>query len=169
MTDLVHMQQIQQTILFIRGRKIILDADLALLYGVSTKRLNEQVKRNRDRFPADFTFMLTKEEREELVANCDRLKNLKHSTVLPYVFTEHGAIMVANVLKNSRAVLVSIQVVRAFVHLREMLVSHKDLSKRLDELEKKYNHQFKMVFDAIRQLMMPPPVKQRRIGFDLSR
>lgn len=115
-------------------------------------------------------FVLSERESDELAANCGRFKNLKHSTVLPYTFTEHGVLMAANVLKSTRAVLVSIQIVRAFVRLREMLASHKDLSKRLEELEKRYDHQFKLVFDAIRKLMEPPPLPpKRRMGFRLSK
>ncbi|MBI5298875.1 MAG: ORF6N domain-containing protein [Deltaproteobacteria bacterium] len=166
MTDLVPIERIEQTILIIRGHKVILDADLATLYGVSIKRLNEQVKRNVERFPEDFMFVLSSKEMEELVANCDRFKNLKHSTVLPYAFTEHGTIMVANVLKSARAVLVSIQVIRAFVHLREILNGNRELARKLNELEKKYDYQFKIVFDAIRELMTPPIKPKRPIGFN---
>ncbi|OGQ08488.1 MAG: hypothetical protein A3G32_09880 [Deltaproteobacteria bacterium RIFCSPLOWO2_12_FULL_40_28] len=143
----------------------MVDADLASIYGVTTKRLNEQVKRNRSRFPQDFTFQLDIDEKKELVANCDRFKNLKHSTVLPYVFMEHGAIMLASVLNSEIAVQASIQVVRAFVKLRELLTTNKDLARKLAGLEKKYDHQFKVVFDAIRELMEPPPSKKRKIGF----
>ena len=143
----------------------MLDADLARLYGVSTKRFNEQVKRNRRRFPKRFMFRLTAEEKAEVVANCDHLKNLKFSPVLPYAFTEHGAIMAANVLNSERAIEASVYVVRAFVRLRALIASNKDLAKRLDELEKKYDAQFKVVFDAIRELMTPPETKRRRIGF----
>lgn len=166
MSSLVPVERVEQKILLIRGGKILLDSDLAELYGVATKRLNEQVKRNLERFPPDFMFQLTEKEMEELVANCDRFKNLKHSGVLAHAFTEHGAIMLANVLKSPRAVRVSIEVVRAFIRLREMLASHKELSRKLAELEKRYDRQFKMVFDAIRELMAPPPVPpKRRIGF----
>lgn len=158
--------QIEQTILWIRGQKVMVDTDLARLYGVTTKRLNEQVKRNRDRFPIDFMFQLSTDEKAELVANCDRFKNLKHSTSLPFVFTEHGVVMLASVLNSPIAVHVSVQVVRAFVRLREIISTHKDLARKLEDLEKKYDHQFKVVFDAIRQLMAPPPLPpKRRIGF----
>ena len=166
MASLIPMEHIEKIILLIRGQKVILDVDLAFLYGVPTKRLNEQVKRNEERFPEDFMFQLTEKEMEELVANCDRFKNLKHSTVLAHAFTEHGAIMLANVLKSPQAVHASIQVVRAFIRLREMLISHKDLAQKLAQMERRYDHQFKIVFDAIRELMAPPPLPpKRRIGF----
>lgn len=134
----------------------MLDADLADIYGVTTKRLNEQMKRNRDRFPEDFMFQLSEKEKAEVVANCDYLKKLKYSPNLPYAFTEHGAIMLATVLNSPVAVRASIQIVRAFVRLREMIATNKELAKRLNELEKKYDAQFKVVFDAIRQLMSSP-------------
>ena len=143
-----------------------MDGDLAFLYGVSTKRLNEQVKRNRARFPGDFLFRLTREERDEVVANCDHLKNLKFASSMPYAFTEHGALMAASVLNTPRAIEVSVYVVRAFVGLRETLAAHKDLERRLNQLETKYDRQFKTVFDAIRELLTPPePSRRRRIGF----
>ncbi len=137
MTALVSRKQIEQTILIIRGHRVMLDTDLANLYGVTTKRLNEQVRRNRNRFPADFMFQLTSMEKAEVVANCDHLKKLKFSPVRPLVFTEHGAIMVASVLNSKRAIEVSIYVVRAFVKLREMLGAHRELAQKLSELERK--------------------------------
>ena len=144
----------------------MIDADLAALYGVSTKRLNEQIKRNRRRFPEDFVFRLSRAERDEVVANCDHLARLKFSPTLPYAFTEHGALMAASVLDTTRAVQVSVYVVRAFVRLREAVLDHKDLAERLSALEARYDRQFKVVFDAIRQLMQPPePSQRRRIGF----
>jgi hypothetical protein len=143
----------------------MLDADLALLYGVATKRLNEQVKRNRDRFPADFMFQLTQAERSEVVATCDHLKSLRFSPSLPNAFTEHGAVMLAAVLQSPVAVAASIAVVRAFVRLRGLLVEHGDLARRLDALEQRYDDQFKTVFDAIRALMTLPKKATRRIGF----
>ena len=131
----------------------------------STKRLNEQVKRNRSRFPDDFMFQLTSAEKAEVVANCDHLRRLKFSPNLPHAFTEHGTIMAANVLNSERAVQASVEIVRAFVRLRLMLASNSELSRRLDELESKYDRQFKTVFDAIRQLMSPPPPARKQIGF----
>lgn len=144
----------------------MIDADLAELYGVPTKALNQALKRNQDRFPSDFGFRLSRSEKIEVVTNCDHLARLKYSPSVPYAFTEHGAIMAANVLNSSRAVKMSVHVVRAFVRLREMIASHKELVKRLDDLEGRYDEQFKVVFDAIRQLMAPPePKPKRKIGF----
>jgi ORF6N domain len=151
----------------------MLDADLATLYGVPTKRLNEQVKRNARRFPADFVFQLTRAERDEVVANCDHLQRLRFSPTMPFAFTEHGALMAASVLNTPRAVDVSLYVVRAFVELRETLATHKELAKRLDELESRLERKLAIhdqaitgIMEAIRQLMAPPePTKKRRIGF----
>ena len=164
------MEQIEPMILLIRGLKVILDADLAMLYGVSTKRLNEQVKRNRRRFPADFLFALTAAEKDEVVANCDHLQRLKFSPVLPSAFTEHGAIMAASVLNTTRAIEVSVYVVRTFVKLREILTTHKELAHKLAELERKvetHDASIRSLVTAIRQLMGPPPEQQSkgRIGF----
>jgi len=144
---------------------VILDADLATLYGVSTKRLNEQVKRNRSRFPDDFMFQLTADEKAEVVANCDQLRRLKFSPTHPYAFTEHGTIMAANILNSERAVRASVEVVRAFVRLRLVLATNAELSRKLGELESKYDRQFKVVFDAIRELMSPPVTTRKAIGF----
>jgi hypothetical protein len=162
---LVPVERVQRAILLIRNEKVILDADLAELYGISTKRLNEQVKRNRVRFPHDFMFQLTGDEKAEVVANCDHLKRIKFSPNLPYAFTEHGTIMAANVLNSERAVQASVEVVRAFVRLRRMLASNAELSRRFDELENKYDRKFKVVFEAIRQLMSPPLPGRKQIGF----
>ena len=159
------VERIEQLIQLIRGQKVMLDTDLAELYGVPTKALNQAVKRNKDRFPADFMFQLTRREKAEVVTNCDHLQRLKFSPTLPHAFTEHGAIMLANVLNSRIAVQVSIQIVRAFIKLREAVASHKDLALRLDQLEQKYDAQFKVVFDAIRQLMTPPEPEKRKIGF----
>ena len=167
------LEQIENRILWIRGHKILLDKDLAQLYQVTTKRLNEQVKRNKNRFPQDFMFQLTKEEKSEVVANCDHLETLKFSPNLPYAFTEHGAIMAATVLNSDRAVQVSIFVVRAFVKLRQLLTTHKDLARKLANLEKKlqnHDQQIMVMMKAIRGLMMPPePKKKNPIGFHTER
>jgi hypothetical protein len=165
-TNLIPAERIERTILLIRGHRVMLDADLARLYGVTTKRLNEQVKRNRDRFPGDFVFPLTTEEKAQVVATCDHLQRLRYSPVLPYAFTEHGAVMLASVLNSPAAVYTSIQVVRAFIRLREAVASHKALARRLDALENKYDRQFQMVFAAIRKLMEPTPARPKgRMGF----
>lgn len=162
------LEQVANHILLIRGHRILLDADLARLYGVSTKRLNEQVKRNRSRFPADFMFQLTPKERAKVVAICDHLQGLKFSSTFPYAFTEHGALMLASVLNTPRAVEVSIFVVRAFVKLREKLSSHRRLALKLMKLERKlqnHDEHIRSLFDAIRELMRPPEPPRRRIGF----
>jgi hypothetical protein len=159
------VERVAELILVFRGQRVMLDADLARVYAVSTKRLNEQVKRNRARFPADFMFQLTVKEKTEVVANCDHLRRLKFSPVRPYAFTEHGALMLASVLNSPIAVTASVQIVRAFVRLRELALTHKDLAGKLDALEQKYDAQFKVVFDAIRELMTPPAPKTKRVGF----
>jgi len=166
MTDVIMPdEKIQKTICLIRGHKVILDRDLATMYGVTTKRLNEQVKRNRERFPEDFMFQLTEEEKTEVVANCDHLARLKFSPVLPNAFTEHGAIMAASALNTPQAVEMSVFVVRAFVRLRQMLASNTELARKLADLEKRYDAQFKVVFNAIRQLMTPQAPPRKQIGF----
>lgn len=164
----IPIERVEQAILVVRGEKVMLDADLATLYGVTTRRLKEQVKRNRERFPGDFIFQLTKEEADSLrlsrsqIATLKRGQNIKY---LPYAFTEHGAIMAASVLNSERAVQASVEVVRTFIRLRQMLASNAELARKLEELERKYDHEFKVVFDAIRQLMTPPEPKRKLIGF----
>lgn len=165
---LIPTERIERSILLIRGEKVMLDADLAEIYGVTTKVLNQAVKRNAIRFPEDFMFQLTEREKAEVVTNCDHLVRIKFSPHLPFAFTEHGALMLANVLNGERAALTSVQVVRAFVRLRQMLASNAELSRKLAALEKKYDAQFKIVFDAIRQLMTPPEPKRRKIGFHVK-
>ncbi|MEW5976438.1 MAG: ORF6N domain-containing protein [Acidobacteriota bacterium] len=162
---LIPIERIESSILLIRSHRVMLDADLAVIYGVTTKRLNEQVKRNLKRFPPDFMFQLSESEKAKVVANCDHLARLRFSPYLPYAFTEHGALMLANVLNSDRAVEASVQVVRAFVRLRSLLASHAELARKLEALERKYDAQFKVVFDAIRQLMNPPEPTRRAIGY----
>jgi hypothetical protein len=163
--SIVPYERINRSILVIRGQRVMLDADLATLFNVPTKALNQAVKRNFGRFPKDFMFQLTTAEKAEVVTVCDHLQQLKFSRTLPYAFTEHGAVMLANVLNSSTAVNVSIQIVRAFIKLREAVASHRSLARRMDQLEEKYDSQFKIVFGAIRQLMTPPEPKKRKIGF----
>lgn len=162
-------EQIAYLILLIRGQKVVMDADLAALYGVTTKRLNEQVKRNIDRFPADFVFQLSREEKLEVVANCDHLAKLKFSKTNPYAFTEHGAIMAASVLNSPKAVEASILVVRTFVKLRQLLSTNSKLRNKLVELENRldtHDETINTLVSALRQLMEPPaPNKKRPIGF----
>lgn len=161
-------ETVARRIMPIRGERVMLDADLAVLYGVATKVLNQAVKRNAERFPPDFMFQLTPEEKVEVVTNCDHLAKLKFSSSLPYAFTEHGALMLGNVLNSPRAVEVSILVVRTFVQLREMLSIHKDLAAKLDQLERKiagHDQVITGLIDAIRGLMALPEPKHRGIGF----
>lgn len=166
---IVKAGQIQQRILLVRGEKVIIDADLAEAYGVTTKALNQAIRRNANRFPPDFMFRLTKEEKQEVVTNCDHLQKLKFSPVNPRAFTEHGAIMAASVLNSPKAIEVSVFVVRAFVKLREVLAGQKELARKIAQLERKlgdHDEQIMVLVEAIKQLMDPrPPPKKRRIGF----
>lgn len=164
---LIPVEKIDRAILTIRGQKVMLDADLAEIYGVITKRLNEQVKRNSDRFPFDFMFQLTDFEKEEVVANCDHLKKLKFSSTNPYAFTEYGAIMLASVLNTPTAIQTSVLIVRAFVKLREMLASHRVLALKLADMERKYENQFKIIFKILNQLMQHETALKNRpkIGY----
>jgi hypothetical protein len=175
----VILPRIENRIVVVREHKVIIDADLATLYGVPTKALNQAVKRNADRFPQDFMFQLTAPEKAEVVTACDHLQKLKFSKALPYAFTEHGAIQAANALTSPRAVEMGIYVVRAFVRLKAAAAIHGDLAKRLAELEDKteglaLTHdtfsrntraQIKQIFDALRELMTPPDPPKRPIGF----
>ncbi len=167
--SVIPLERIKQAILLIRGQKVMLDADLAKIYGVTTKRLNEQVKRNRNRFPdEDFMFQVSSSEKAELVAICDRFKNLKHSTSLPYAFTEYGAIMLANILNSKTAVLASIQIVKTFIKMREMVAQNAELSLRLSRVEHKLSEQdedIRLLVNAIRELMAPSEKPIRKIGF----
>ncbi|MFH0908018.1 MAG: ORF6N domain-containing protein [bacterium] len=164
-TSMIPAERIQRGILVIRDQRVMLDADLAELYGVTTRRLNEQVKRNAARFPREFMFQLTEMEKTDVVANCDHLQKLKYSPVQPYAFTEYGAIMLASVLNSPAAVQASIQVVKAFVALRQLLAEKADLFKKVEALEKKYDARFKVIFEAIRLLMAPETKPKKKIGF----
>jgi hypothetical protein len=168
-TGIVPLERIQESIYLIRGHKVMLSIDLASLYGVEPRVLVQAVKRNIDRFPDDFMFQLSAVE----------FKNLKSQIVIsswggaraiPYAFTEQGVAMLSSVLRSPKAIQVNIEIMRAFVKLREMLASNKELARKLEELEKKYDKQFAVVFTAIRRLMEPPPVKPRgRIGFNTKK
>jgi len=154
-------------IITLRGKRVIIDADLARLYGVSTKALNQAVRRNQDRFPADFAFALHQDEKNELVTNCDRFRNIKHSTALPLAFTEHGAIMVASVLNSPQSTSTSIFVTRAFVRMRETLAAGAWIGSKLCELEQRidvHDEDIDAILEAIRRLIEKPEPKQR-IGF----
>ena len=159
--------RIEGRILLVRGLRVMLDSDLAALYAVTTKRLNEQVRRNLRRFPADFMFELSPDEAAVLRSQTATLKagRGKHRKYLPFVFTEQGVAMLSSVLNSEQAAQVNIEIMRAFVRLREMIATNRDLARRLDELEKRYGAQFKGVFEAIRQLMAPLVKPRRSIGF----
>jgi hypothetical protein len=167
--SIVQIGKIEQRILLIRGEKVIIDADLAEFYNVPTKRLNEQLKRNKERFPDDFVFQLTQEEKNELVATCDHLEKLKYSKALPYAFTEHGSLMAASVLNSHRAAEVSVFIVRAFVKLRQMITTHKELAHKIAQLERKladHDQQILALVQAIKEFIASePPPQKRRIGF----
>lgn len=144
---------------------MLFDRDLAALYGVTTGNFNKTVKRNIERFPDDFMFQLTKEEYDSLRFQFGILKRGRHSKYLPYVFTENGVAMLSGVLNSERAVQVNIQIMRTFTRLREMLLTHKDLRQKIEEMEQKYDYQFKIVFEAIKQLLEPPAKPKKPIGF----
>jgi len=161
-------EQIESIIFSIRGKKVILDRDLSHLYEVTTGNLNKAVKRNLDRFPDDFMFQLTPEEYESLRFHFGILKRGRHSKYLPYAFTEQGVAMLSSVLRSTRAVQVNIEIMRTFVRLRKMLAAHADLARKLAALEKKYDEQFRVVFDAIRQLMATSEKPKKKIGFTVK-
>lgn len=161
----IRHRNIEQRIFTLRGHKVMLDSDLAAVYGVSAKRLNEQVKRNRRRFPSDFMFQLTAEEVTSLRSQIATSKPERGGRrYRPYAFTEHGAVMLASVLNSPAAVAASLQVVRAFVKLRGILDVHRNLVRKIDALERKYDGQFEAVFETIRQMLVPLSPKRRRIG-----
>ena len=166
--SLVPIERIERAIILVRGEKVMLDSDLAEIYGVETKALNRAVKRNESRFPSDFMFQLTAEEVANLRCQIGTSSSYGGRRYLPYAFTEHGALMLANVLNSERAAQTSVMVVRAFVKLRQMLASNAELARKLAAMEKKYEAQFKVVFDAIRQLMSPPAKPKREIGFHVK-
>jgi hypothetical protein len=166
---MIPVGKIEHRIYLIRGCKVIVDADLAELYGVPTKRLNEQVKRNSERFPADFMFQLDVEEKAQLVANCDHLEKLKYSKSAPYAFTEHGAVMAASVLNTQQAIDTSLFIVRAFIKMRTMLDERKELQLKISRIESRLSKQdgdIIQLMNLVKKLIAPdPPPKKRRIGF----
>ena len=162
------ISQIESRILFIRNKKVMLDNDLAELYGVKVKALNQAIRRNSERFPSDFMFQLTRQEflRSQFVT---AKLGWNKKRYLPYVFTEHGVAMLSSVLNSERAIHVNIEIMRTFVKLREMLLSHKDLQRKIEEMEKKYDKNFSVVFKALRDLLETPFQKEdqkRKIGFE---
>lgn len=158
------LRRVERRILVLRGHKVMLDRDLASLYGVDTKALNQAVRRNLDRFPADFMFQLTPEEAARLRSQSVTSKR-GGARYLPLAFTEQGVAMLSSVLKSERAIQVNIAIIRAFVRLRALLATHRDLARKLEELERKYDKRFRVVFDAIRELMARIEPDRRRIGF----
>ena len=168
MSKIIAQEVIVEKIFVIRGKKVILDKDLAKLYGVMTKNLNKAVARNLDRFPADFMIRLTKVEYDSLRFQFGTLKKGAHSKYLPYAFTEQGVAMLSSVLRSRCAIEVNIAIMRAFVRLREILSTHKRLARKLSELEKKYDAQFKIVFETIRQLMREDEKPKTPIGFHVK-
>ena len=163
--SLIPRERIERSILLVRGQKIMLDNDLASLYGVETRVLIQAVKRNVERFPEDFAFQLDEEEFDVLRSQFVISKSRGGRRYAPYAFTEQGVAMLSSVLRSPQAVVVNIEIMRAFVRLRQMLFSHAELARKVDSLERKYDSQFKVVFDALRQLMQPPEKPKRPIGF----
>jgi len=163
---LISQEVIEGKIFLVRGKKIMLDRDLAKLYKVPTRRLNEQVKRNKERFPEDFMFQLTQEEfenwRSQIAISNSQKMGLRRK---PYAFTEQGVAMISSVLNSKVAIQVNIQIMRTFTRLKEIIMSHKDLQRKIENMEKKYDQQFRVVFDAIKQLLIPPEKPKRKIGF----
>ena len=170
-TSLIPLERIGSAIRLVRGQKVLLDNDLARLYGVETRVLNQAVKRNAERFPDDFMFQLSPDESEAWLRSRSQFVILKRGENLkyrPYAFTEQGVAMLSGVLHSDRAVQVNIEIMRAFVQLRQLLASHADLARKLEALEKKYDSRFKVVFDTLRQLMSPPEPKRGEIGFHVK-
>jgi hypothetical protein len=168
---LVSSGNIRARILTLRGLKVLLDQDLAKLYGVETRALNQAVRRNLARFPSDFRFQLTREEHESLRSQSviPKTGRGRHAKYLSYAFTEQGVAMLSSVLRSDRAIEVNIGIMRAFVELRGLAVAHGDLTRKVEALERKYDGRFKVVFQALRTIIAPPAVKRRRIGFRATR
>ena len=170
MSSIVPIEKIENKIFLIRGKKVMFDRDLAELYGVETRRLNEQVKRNVKRFPSDFMFQLTTEELENwmsqiAISNKEKMGIRK----MPYVFTEHGVLMLSSVINSEIAIQVNIQIMRAFTKLREMIATHKDLLKKVEDMEKKYDENFAVVFETLKQLIIQEEQPKKKIGFHIEK
>lgn len=158
--------QVRDLIFYVRGEQVILDFHLAVLYQVETRTLKQAVRRNKQRFPRDFMFQLTKKEFREVITNCDNLpKNLKYSPTTPFAFTEQGVAMLSSVLRSERAVQANVSIIRAFVKMRRLVSEHESLRKHIEALESKYDAQFKVVFEAIKQLITERSKPRRMIGF----
>ena len=165
---MINEKDVLSRILWIRGQKVMIDRDLAELYGVSTKRLNEQVKRNMTRFPEDFMFQLTEREKSELVANCDRFLLMRHTTSAPFAFTEHGAVMLACILNSEKAIQANILIVRVFTSMREMLLQNKEMLLKIEKLEQTiglHDKKIQVIFETLRKMIDTPPPKRNKIGF----
>ena len=165
MSNLIPIEVIKERIFFIRGERVMIDRDLAELYGVETKQLKRQVRRNIDRFPEDFMFELTKEEYDVLRRQFGTLKRGQHAKYPPLAFTEQGVAMLSSVLNSNRAIQVNIAIMRTFTRLRKMLATHAELKKKIEEMEEKYDKQFRVVFEALRQLLEADEKPKRKIGF----
>jgi hypothetical protein len=163
--DILPINKINKAIFFIRGQKVMIDADLASLYGTETKVLKQQVKRNIERFPKDFMFILTKSEKEQLVTICDRLQSLKHSSVSPMVFTEQGVAMLSSVLRSKKAIAVNIEIMRAFARYRALLKDDQELRKELLKMDDKINKVFKFLLSRIDALQTIKPKKKNKVGY----
>ncbi len=168
MADVIISENIENRIFLVRKQKVMIDRDIAELYGVETKNLNRQVKRNIDRFPAEFMFQLTKMEKDELVTNWHRLTSLKHSSSLPYVFTEYGIVMLAGILNSEQAVRASILITQTFVKLKEIIRTNKEIEKKINSLEKKltnHDEEIKLLFNAIKHLLKEEEKPRKKIGY----
>jgi len=165
---LIPEEVIMSKIILIRGQKVMISNDLAELYGVTTKRLNEQVKRNIKRFPPHFMFQLTEKEKDKVVANCDHLQNLKYSPYLPFVFAEHGTVMLANILNSDRAIQVSIRIVDIYIKMRKYILTNKDLLLKIERLEKRFDNQDEkivLVFNYLKRFIEVQEKPRKRVGF----
>ena len=166
MGQISSVEKIENKIFQVRGKRVMLDRDLAELYGVETKQLTRQVRRNIKRFPGDFMLELSRKEYQDFLrCQFGTLKRGEHSKYLPYAFTEQGVAMLSSVLNSERAVMVNIQIMRAFVNLRRIALTYVGLKRKVESMEKKYDKQFRIVFKAIKKLIMPPPARKRKIGF----
>jgi len=164
-SEIIPIERIQNSIYLIHGQKVMLDRDLARLYGVQTRALVQAVKRNIKRFPSDFMFQLTKKEKQELITNCEDILSLKYSPSLPYVFTEQGVSMLSSVLKSERAIEVNIAIIRTFVKLRQILATNDLLRRKIESMERKYDEQFQQVFALIKRMLTEEAKPKTQIGF----
>ena len=165
MGNLIPVEFIEKRIFFLRNEKVMIDRHLAEMYGVDTRILNQAVKRNIKRFPREFMFQLSRKERDEVITICDNLASLKFARTMPFAFTEHGLVMLSSVLNSNRAIQVNIEIVKTFVRLRKMLATQSYLRRKIEVMEEKYDEQFRMVFQVIKQLLKEDDHPKRKIGF----